>query len=331
MKTHRLRATTIALTALVSAGSALLTAPPAQAAPTTDIRPAALDRGEPGQVAHVDGSDLVIGDRRYGFGDKQVQFLGYARARQLTHYMVAVHGAGGEKRDKVVRVAPDGDRRVVLSGRSLHEPAISSDGVHLFDVDYRRGDRTVIHAWSSRDGSPVASKSLTGTASVLDAHEGKAVLGVSAPDRTISWDLSSGATKQVSGRTGYQASIEKDRLAVLTGDPYRGGCSVVSTLRRPDQQLWRSCEQGVATFSPTGDRILTTHLAADGLGPNEYQLREVTGDLVRSFTTYYFGAVAWEADEVLLLDAHGERKSAWVRCTDAGDCERAGKLRATSN
>ncbi len=330
MKTHRLRVTVMAALAGFVGLSSVLAGPVATAAaPTTDIKPAALEKGDPGYVPHVDGDGLLVGDSRYDFDGREVRFLGYS-GRQLNRYVVGVYRGGRPNSHRVIEVQPDNARRVVLRGVSVPDLVLSSDGEQLFRSIYRPGERqTVVRTWSTKTGKVIAEPTFGGYVDVLDAFDGTAVVGATTPDRTFSWKIGSGATKRIVNRNGYEADVRHNRLASFTGDPYEGGCSVVSTITRPRERLWRSCEQAVVTFSPSGDRIVTTHLLTDGLGSGELQLRETTGKHLRSFTTYYFGWVWWEADEVLLMHAHGKKRSAWVRCDEDGGCERTSRLRRT--
>jgi hypothetical protein len=116
-------------------------------------------------------------------------------------------------------------------------------------------------------------------------------------------------------------------VATYTRDPYRNGCTVVTSLSDPGTRLWRSCDERVATFSPDGRRMTTISLLADGLGPAELWLRRAGGRLLVHYSTPgWFGAQRWETDRALLLDTVGARKQAVVRCEGA-DCERASDLR----
>lgn len=330
MTTHRLRATALAGLAGIVGIAAVVAGPIATAAaPTTEIKPPTLEKGDPGYVPHVDGDGLLVGDSRYDFDGREVRFLGYA-GKQLNHYVVGVYRGGKPKSHRVIQVQPDDARRVVLRGVSVPDLVLSSDGEQLFRSIYRpREQRTVVRTWSTKTGKVIATPTFAGYADVLDAFDGTAVLGASMPDRTFSWKIGSGATTRIVDRNGYVADVRHNRLASIAGDIYAGGCSVVSTITKPRKRLWRSCHQAVVTFSPSGERLVTTHLLTDGLGSGELQLRESTGKHLRSFTTYYFGQVWWEADEVLLMHAHGRKKSAWVRCEENGDCVRTSRLRRT--
>jgi hypothetical protein len=127
-------------------------------------------------------------------------------------------------------------------------------------------------------------------------------------------------------RTGYAADISANRLATYTRDPYEGGCSVVSRLSAPRVALWRSCRERVDAFSPRGGRMATIDILSDGIGPREVLVRRAGGRLLGHYSARWFGAVAFESERALLLDANGARKSATVRCV-ASRCVRSSALR----
>ena len=94
----------------------------------------------------------------------------------------------------------------------------------------------------------------------------RAVLATNPPLRTFWWNLDTDRTQRISDRAGYRADIAHDLLATFTKDPYLGGCSVLSRLSDPGTTLWRSCDQAIAGFSPSGTRVTTVYLLSDGLG-----------------------------------------------------------------
>jgi hypothetical protein len=313
-----------AIASLAALSLAVSLASPAVAA-TTEIRPGTLDRGANGTVPHVDGRALVVGDQRYTFPGRELQYLG----RSGDDYVLGVWKQGSPRSQKVVRLTPADERTAVLRRVPVSELSLSQDGEQLVRPRFLfRKKQTRVLVWSSHDGSEVASRTFRGYLSVLDADEGRMVLSGSMPDRTFWWNDQSGATERISDRYGYAADIRADRLAVLTGDPYQGGCSVLSTLAHPRAALWRSCDQAVTGFSPSGNRVTTVYLQSDGLGPGTIEVHRSGGKLLERYTTYYFGEVYWESGDTLLMLAHGRTRSAWVRCTGS-DCERAGRLRDT--
>lgn len=162
---------------------------------------------------------------------------------------------------------------------------------------------------------------------MLDADESRAVLTGTSPDRTLWWNYRSGATKRIVKRGGGTADIQADRLATLTGDPYEGGCTVVTKLSRPRAVLWRSCEDIPIAFSPSGRRMATVDLRADGLGPGEVTARRTKGGkTLATYQTYWFSSITWESNQALVMDANAKKRAATVRC-EVDDCERASGLR----
>ncbi len=164
--------------------------------------------------------------------------------------------------------------------------------------------------------------------SVLDAASGRAVVGGWSPNRTFWWEFDrTDDTSRINGRVGYFADISAGRLASYTRDPYRGGCSVLTSLT--GKRLSKSCKERVTAVSPSGGRVATIHILSDGLGPTEVKVRRASG---RALATYdapsFFGRIAWENGTSLLLDTHGKRQWATVRC-DLDDCERASALKRT--
>ena len=114
-----------------------------------------------------------------------------------------------------------------------------------------------------------------------------------------------------------------DRLATYSGNPYAGGCTVVTKLSKPGVELWRSCRQRVDAFSPGGKRMAAVALLSDGVGPNVVRVLASRGrTLVKYSIQGWFSQLRWENDAELLLDANGRKQFAVVRC-DRADCERA--------
>lgn len=305
-------------------GATLLAAPAVAA--TTDIKPATLEKGDAGYAPHVDGDTLRVADLRFDFHGRRVVFLGYGPDQ---HWVVGVYRDGEPASNRVISVDNQDERTTLLRGVPVTDLRLGTDGEQLFRSKYLpRRQRTLVHVWQTGNGDHSVRR-FRGFADVLDAFDGTVVLGATTPDRTVGWDMAADTTTRISDHAGYRASIRQDRLAAMTGDPYDGGCSVVSTLTDPETRLWRSCRQAVVAFSPSGSRAVTTYLLADGLGPGSYEMHEIDGTRLQRFTAYVFGEVTWEADELLLLHTYGEKKSAWVRCDDTAACERTSRLRDT--
>lgn len=290
-------------------------APMAPAAAPGDLHPGALPRGDDPKVPYVVGTTVVDGDTRIRIDGDYAALLG----RSGEALVVETDG-------KVLRVTAEDQERVARL-RNGAEALLSEDGEHLVVSRIGRHGRTNVRVLDATTGDRLAARKFTKYAVALAAAGDRVVLSASAPARTFWWDHDSGTVRRIVGRIGSVADIGANRLSTLTGDPYQGGCSVVTTLRRPIQRLWRSCREAAMSFAPDGGRMATTHILADGLGPGKVWLRRTDGGrLLASYSAYWFGTVQWETNRALLLDTHTKKRWATLRCV-RHDCERASKIR----
>ena len=77
---------------------------------------------------------------------------------------------------------------------------------------------------------------MPGYGTVLDFDGNRVAVGVNNPNKTVTWSLATDTITKVSGGIGYNVDLATNRLARFTKDPYQGGCTVVSTLLRPDDR-----------------------------------------------------------------------------------------------
>lgn len=319
--------TGLAATLIVGAAAALVlapltrtdAAPSAAAAEPVEIVPARLDRGADVRVPHLEGRTIVDGDRRIRVSGARVALLG-ASGRA---YVVVVSNAD-HTRHATLRVRRNGSSKVLLRGPAPWAMTLSGDGADLVVRAGTTAERTRITVRSARTGERTARRPFRGWVEVLDVEEGRMVLGAWGPDRTLWWNPRSDATRRINQRPGYAADITGNRLASYTGDPYDGGCTVVTTLT--GRRLWRSCDERVQAFSPEGRRMATVHILSDGIGPGQVWARKARGGLRASYTAEWFGAIGWETESALLLEANGRRQATTARCVGT-DCERAERLR----
>lgn len=283
----------------------------------TRLDPARLPRGEDVAVAHVEGSTFVDGERRIDLGAPRATYVG----RAGDAHVVATSSRHGNARQRIVRVEPDGSLRVLVEGVASYEVTLAEDGRRLVTAEPARKGVTRLRVRSARTGALLRSGGVRGWVSVL-AMAGRRVV-LSEWDRgTFTW-TSDGRIRTVTSRPGGAAHVGGDLLASYTGDPYEGGCTVVSRLSRPGRVLWRSCDERVEDFSPDGRQMSTVHILADGIGPGRTWLRRSRGALVGDWTTTgWFGGARWESPGVLLLDTHARTLTATVRC-DRTHCENA--------
>ena len=156
------------------------------------------------------------------------------------------------------------------------------------------------------------------------------MVGGWSPNRTFWWTFDgTDDVEPISGRVGYFADIGAGLVASYNRDPYRGGCSLLTSLAPTPVALSSSCRERVTAASPSGARVATIALLSDGLGPTSVKVRRASGGRSRRIEApYYFGRIAWEDNTSLLLDTYARRQWSTVRC-DVDDCERASKLKRT--
>ncbi|MEP9364525.1 hypothetical protein ABLE68_16280 [Nocardioides sp. CN2-186] len=313
----------VTMTALAIA--ALVAAPASAAAPTISLRPASIERGADATGPRVVGSTLRDGDVRVRLDWPNVSLLGTSG----TAYVVAVSDTDGSHA-KVLRMSPSGHTTTVVTGRDASNVLLSADGDELLSAPWASRKHTTVKAIDARTGDLVRKHTFRGSATVLAADTGRAVIGSWGPDRTLWWDYTTDETKRISKRAGYAADIAADRVASYTGDPYDDGCSVVTDLGAHPSTLWRSCDERVDEFSPDGSRVATVYILSDGIGPGRVTVSRTDGG--KKLASYdvkgWFGQLRWESDTSLLLDTYGKKQWATIRC-DRATCDRATRLRST--
>lgn len=301
----------------------LLASPAAAEAPTVELRPGSLSRGADVPDPHVEGRVLHDASMRMTFRAPRVTYLGMSGHRYVVH-LSRKDGSNA----RVLWIRADESQRVLQRGLDVSQVLLSQDGRHLLTTPRQGREWTQVRVRDARTGRILNTHSFRGSVSVLDAYGGQAVLGGWGPNRTFWWRFDgTDDSQRISGRVGYAASIVANRVASYTRDPYLGGCSVVTDLAARPNRLSRSCSERVDAFSPTGRRMATIHILADGLGPTEVHVRRTThGAALAHYTAAWFGAVRWQTDTALLLDTFGRSRTATVRCVVA-DCERASDLK----
>jgi hypothetical protein len=302
--------------ALPLAGAA--TAAPADA-PTVSLGFGRLDRGPEPTIPYVTGTKLVDGAVSVTLPGP-ARYLGSVGPDNL----VLVY-ADDSAPERVLRVSDGGGLTTIASGAQVSDPHVSTDGTRLALTRGRRAETTV-KVVDTTTRAVVARRTFPlGYASVLDVSDDRVVVGAftAKATGTWSWNTVTGTQRRISARPGYWADITLDRFATFTKDPYQGGCTVLSALSAPRTTIWRSCDQAVQTMSPSGKRMITSYILADGAGPGAVDLRSGRGRLKVTYDApYVVGTIGWESGRTALLDVAGTRKHAFVRCTGT-DCERA--------
>lgn len=293
-----------ALAAPVSPSSAALGA---EEAPTVDVRPGHLPRGADPAVAHVVGQEIVDGDTRVRVRGRLLDLLG----QRDEDYVVEVLRRKGAR---VLSVTAEGDRSLVTRVPVASDRRLSDDGA-LLAVARWPGRATTVRVVDTTDGSTVAERAFRGARQLLDVDGDQVLLSSWRSERTMSWFTTPSRVETVVDRVGYAASLADDRLATYTGDPYDGGCSLVTTVSDPATRVWRSCTDRVASFSPGARRMATIHLLSDGPGPNRMTVRRPRGKPVADYVIDrgWLGPVFWESAITPISDVYGRTKRALVR------------------
>lgn len=334
MKT-RSRASRIAATLFAGLLAASLASAPSATAsdyPRGErINPGALEAGPATPLLHLAGRTITDGDTTVKVtGSPSVTLVG----RVGQDYLVMTSDQDSQDPYtpgwQLRRVTRAGEQTVLTGGpKDQPEQALlAQGGAHVVLERYRDGS-SILRVLDTATGDLVAKRTVP-NASVLAFGQRRMVISQwenrSVRSRTFWWHPFSGKTTQIAGKTGYNADVSSDRLGLFTDDPYAGGCQRVVRLSRPSEVIWRSCNDLALAFSPTGARMVTTHILMDGPGPFMVQVRGARGRLLDTYRSEWFGAIHWESDRKLLLQAAGRKTVAMTRCT-LRSCERISPLR----
>jgi hypothetical protein len=308
---------------LVATLVATSVAAPAMAVPTTTINPAKLPRGADVAMPHLEKKTVVDGSVRIRIKAPTVRLLG----RSGSAYVVGTADKTGSH-GRILRVNPDGTS-TGLAKANIFMTELSGDGQTLVSVRIPADRKSIVSAWSATTGALVARHTFRDYVEISDAEGTKVLLGGWRMGTRL-WDTSSDAVAAVTKRNPGAADLSADVLSSYTGDPYNGGCMVVTSISHPAKRLWKSCDERVEAFSSDGTRMATVDILSDGIGPSWVGARTVTGKKVGAYQVRdgWFGAIEFETTTALLLQTNGLRKSATVRCTGS-TCERASELTAT--
>ena len=278
---------------------------PASAAAPEELRLKDLTKGVRPGVPYIADGVLVDGATKIALPKSVSRLMGKVGADYL------LQGYSQRKdAEVVVRVALDGARTTVVQGGSLYDATLSPDGTSFVAANGEHNRRTTLRRYDAGTGAVTAKAQLKGYGTVLGWDGTRAVVGVNNPNKTVSWNPTTGRVSTIARVWSYEADVANDLLAWLTKDPYQGGCTVVSRLSDPDTELWRSCDDVVLAFSTDGSHIATTFILSDGLGPGRFALRKTNGRKLGEFDApYYFGGI-WFED--------GRRRARPDLCEDQG-------------
>ncbi|MBF4160501.1 hypothetical protein [Nocardioides acrostichi] len=318
--TRSLTAGAVSALALGVMAPANATEPDARAA-ITKIDLSNLDRGDDSAAPYLKGRRVIDDGHATRIGGQHPWLLGTATNGD---YVVATWGQDGSS---VRLVTPGGGNEKFLSLDNDYA-VLGSDGSTLVRQKYRyhRGV-SILTAFDVTTGDKLGRTRVPGYAQPLDAAAGTVLFSKYEKERTVSWDVSSGARSTLTRTIGYQADLTHDRMAAFTKDPYDGGKTRVTSISDPATALWVSTDEAVTGFSPDASHMTTDYILADGPGPSNLRVRTVSGEQTGRYQLGdgYFRSVFWEDASTVMFDARTQKASGIVRCAHK-QCELASDL-----
>ncbi len=274
---------------------------------------------------HVVGSTIRDGDVRVRLDWPNVSLLGTSG----TAYVVTVSDTDGS-RAKTLRVRPDGRTRTLATGRDAWEAMLSADGSELLSAPWESRKHTTVKAIDARTDDLVRKRTFRGSATVLAADAGRAVIGSWGPNRTLWWDYTADETKRISEAGRLRRRHRRRSGGVVHRRSVRRRLLGRHGSRRPPLDSVALLRPAVEEFAPDGGRVATVYILSDGIGPGQVTVRRTDGGtkLASYDVKGWFGQLRWESDTSLLLDTYGKKKWATIRC-DRATCDRATRVRPT--
>ncbi|MFJ9388092.1 hypothetical protein ACIRON_04690 [Nocardioides sp. NPDC101246] len=301
---------------------------PASAAADVDVRPLPLPIGERPTVPYVHRptyESVAVVDPATGT-DVPVDFVGDDGD---SFELLGQSGKGFILRvrnrnvDEIVRAQLGVPQKTLVSMYYGDRARLSVDGRYLLISKTLTTGAIQAQVRNTSTGAVVARHTFKASTrpDPIDVSGTRVLVGGYGTPRTMVWDWKAGTVTTIASRVAYAGSLATNRLATYTKDPARAGaCTVVTTITRPGTQLWRGCEEKLASFSPDGARF-ATELRTNS---DVVRRRSLRGTLL---TTYRnpngLRMFAWETNtRILMWSAIGSSGETWlVRC-EAAACER---------
>jgi hypothetical protein len=292
------------------------------------IDPAALTRGADPSVAYLVDDTIHDGtlEVRATQGAQHVALWAVAGG-----YVVRDHDAGTRHLNRVVFVAPNGDRRLVARSRDLIDVEVSASGRRMAVQRSvgTSGMRTVVTVSNPRTGRVVGSREVR-LATLAAVTDHRVLLGKRARWRdpaTVWWNLDRNSTRRVHDQAALSADVRHDRVLF---DRSSDGefCNRVAVLSQPARTLWRSCRLQPHQWSADGSHAIATHTYFDAAGTDRWWVIDGRTGVRRARVTGRLGWDAvWEDGQHFLALAQSDAgKAAILRCDLTGSCERASGL-----
>jgi hypothetical protein len=317
-----------ALTTTVVALSLAASVTPAQAHPDP-VDPAGLHRGADPRIAHLVNNTIHDGARSIRVRRASLHLDLWTTARG---YVVTDQVDTATRRIRVTAVRKSGARKVIGRLTWIEGSAVSPRGTRMAwgDAQGEFGEPVVVTVVNPHTGEVKARRSFTRARVV--AVSGHRVLltkpGYRRVIKTWWWNYRTGTQRTISRKYAIRADIRHDRMVFSPNGESPARCHRVARLTRPGGTLWRSCRITPHTWSPNGERALSTNIYFDVPGTDRWVTVDGrTGARGARIHGRLDWDVAWESNRRFLTMAQGDDgKAAIIRCTRSGSCVRASRV-----
>ncbi|MFZ2014748.1 MAG: hypothetical protein WAV00_13070 [Nocardioides sp.] len=223
-----------------------------------------------------------------------------------------------------------GERRLLDSSPMMMSAAVSPGRTRVAWASGRNEltTPTLVSVAVPATGRIVASRSFR-WARVLGVTRSRVLLtrrDASSPATTVWWNFRQHRVTRIAAREAARADLARSRIVIAAGQfDEPAFCNRVAPLSHPHRTLWRSCRWAPHAWSPDGARVVATHTYFDDVGTDRWlTMKADTGRRLGVFTGW---DAVWEDDAHVLTLAQGDSgQAAIIRCTVAGQCERASRL-----
>lgn len=290
--------------------------------PTTKFVPSQLDKGPTGEP-YVRGKVLHDGTKKLKL---KVPHDIWNVSPLRRGYLVQTDDPDSGWGQILYRVGPGGKvNRLRRFGGHVWSVHVDSGGEKVAVQLFGKKNRLVVF---DAFGNRVLRKRKIGNQDVLTYFKGRLLLTRGIDRSRLSWYRPRANTTKRIGSVPQWAIFADPRHDVMALRSGGGGqCFDVRRFQRPRTKLWRLCGgKGILAglwSSPNGKYVLTRKDFHERPPLETVFVRKVAdGSVVHRFKVRHFGALTWEGNHKLLMQASAQAKAALVRCTLGGDCHR---------
>jgi hypothetical protein len=324
----RTRGFLAALTAAVAVLTLGASALPAQAGPDR-LDPAALPRGADPQIPHLVGNELRDGDRSFRVKSARHHLDLYRTARG---YVVVDNLRDRRRPFRITAYDNRGTSKVLARPDFVSGSAVSPRGTRVAWSDAKGdlGEPVVVKVVDPHTGVVQARRTFE-RAEVLTVTGSRVLLtrpGYRRVLKTWWWNYRRDTLRTISDQYAVRADVRHDKVVFAPRSTSPARCHRIAPLSRPSRTLWRSCGISPRSWSPNGDRALSTHIYFDYPGTDRWvNVNGRTGERGARINGRLDWDVAWEDNRHYLTMAQGDDgNAAVIRCAPSGSCERASRV-----